>query len=115
MNSSAIFAVICAATFANASQVDTISASSQDDLVNALSNTPKLLNEAFVEFKNSIASIKVECYESLYEIKDLAYEVEIEAWHDTVNHVASHLTFDGFSLSDIYPYCVEQMQSGYDP
>lgn len=115
MSSLPIFAVLSAATFASTSQVDTIAATSEDDLVNALINTPMLLNEAFVDFKTSIASIQVECYESLYEIKELAYEVEIEAWHDTVDHVASHLTFDGFTLSDIYPYCVEQMQAGYDP
>ena len=73
------------------------------------------LRDAFNDFLTELREIQGSRDQKLEEIEGQADTVEVETWRDTVQFTAEGTYFDGYSMCDLYPECVQQMKEQSRP
>ena len=73
-----------------------------------------LLELAFTRFQTELDSISADRDAKMGDIESDAEQVRKEAWISTVQVQAESTFIDGFSLSDLYPLCLDDFKQKYD-
>ena len=74
-----------------------------------------LAETAVKNFKSSLTLIKEEIADQIGDIQIEAYDFEQQTWIELVHFYAINTRIDGYSVEQLFPACVEEIQDSYSP